>query len=156
MLHDADLANLRVEDSGGNPVPAQFQVLSRWWCPRYDNSIRWLLVTFPAGAAANGTSTYTLKTGDNIAPTKPVSVVTDGASLTTVDTGAIKAVINGSAFKLFDAVWLDANADGQYEPTEKVVQAAAGDGLVITSGDWPDLGLARRPGVPQQRRPPRP
>jgi hypothetical protein len=139
-LYDVDLANLRVEDASGAAVPAQFQVLSRWWSPRYDNSIRWLLVTFPATAGANATTTYTLKTGSNVAPAKPVSVTTT-ADLTTVDTGAIKAVINSASFNLFESVWLDADSDGQYGPAEKVVHAAASDGLVITSGDWPDLGL---------------
>ena len=105
-LHDVDLANLRVEDASGAAVPAQFHVLSRWWSPRYDNSIRWLLVTFPATAGANVTTTYTLKTGSNVAPANPVSVTTT-ADLTTVDTGAIKAVINSASFKLFENVWLD-------------------------------------------------
>jgi hypothetical protein len=139
-LQDADLASLRVEDSGGSAVPAQFQVLSRWWSPRYDNSIRWLLVTFPASAGANATASYTLKSGTNVPPVKPVSVTTD-AGLTIVDTGNIKAAISDAPFRLFEAVWLDANADGQYDASEKVVQAAADDGLVITSGDWSSLGI---------------
>ncbi len=140
-LHDADLAALHVEDSGGNPVPAQFQILSRWWSPRFDNSIRWLLVTFPASASANTIANYSLRSGSNVAPPRTVTVATV-SGLTTVDTGTIKAVINGSSFKLFDAVWFDADGNGQYDVSEKVVQAASGDGPVITSGDWSSLGIA--------------
>ncbi len=140
-LQDADIASLCVKDSRGTVVPAQFLVLNRWWAPHYDDSIRWLLVTFPATASEDATANYTLIAGSNPPPTHPVAVSTN-AGLITVDTGVIKAVVNASGFKLFDSVWYDANGDGQYEASEKAVTAAADDGLVITSGDWPDLGLA--------------
>ena len=140
ILHDAELETLRVQDPAGNAVPAQFQVLSRWWSPRYDNSVRWLLVTFPASVGANATATYTLVSGSNIAPARPVSV-TRAAGETTVDTGVIRAIISDNTFRMFESVWFDGNGDGQYDQAEKIVQAAPGDGLVITSGDWPDQGL---------------
>lgn len=140
-LTDSDLGNLRIEDAGGSAVAAQFQVLSRWWAPRFDNSIRWLLVTFPASVGASATGNYSLKSGANVAPARPVSVAT-AAGTTTIDTGCIKVTVSGSSFRLFEAAWFDADGNGQYDETEKVVQAAAGDGLVITSGDWSALGIA--------------
>ena len=136
----SDSTGLRLEDSLGNPVPCQFQVMNRWWAPYHDDTIKWLLVTFPAAVTANGTSTYYLKNGVNPAPTNSASVAADG-HLYTIDTGRIKAVIDGVAFHLFDQVWLDGNGNGQYEAGEKIVQAAPGDGLVITSGDWPAMGI---------------
>jgi hypothetical protein len=132
---------LRVEDSGGNPVPAQFAVLNRWWAPNYDDSIKWVQVVFPASVAASGSGTYYLTTGTNPSPADPVNVAINGSTYT-VTTGPLKAVINGAAFKLFDEVYLDADDDGLYETGEKIVQAGATDGLVITSGDWSALGIA--------------
>ena len=100
---DQHYSGLRVEDSGGNPVPAQFQVLNRWWAPNYDDSIKWLQVIFPASVAANGTQHLLPDDRHNPAPADPVSVSVNGSTYT-VNTGTIKAVINGAAFKLFDEV----------------------------------------------------
>ncbi len=134
-------SGLRVEDGGGNPVPAQFSVLNRWWSPNYDNSIKWLEVVFPADVSASGSNTYYLRPGTNPAPADPASVTVNG-NVYTVTTGKIKAVINGSSFKLFDEVYFDADDDGVYDGSEKIIQAAADDGLVITSGAWSTLGIA--------------
>jgi hypothetical protein len=76
-------AGLRVERADGVAVPAQFSVLNRWWAR--DNSVRHLLVRFPAtvgaySGAGSGISTYRLTTGNNPPPSDPVSV-TDGATI---------------------------------------------------------------------------
>ncbi len=140
-LYDDDLSDLHVVDSSSNTVPAQIQILNRWWSPHYDDSIRWLQVIFPASVAANGTSNYTLCDGSNANPSQPVEVTTD-SGLTTVTTGAIKVVVNANNFSLFDSVWVDSNSNGEYESSEKVVNAASDDGLVIVSGAWQDLGIS--------------
>ncbi len=137
----AEPVDLRVEDGSGIPVPAQFNVLNRWWSPAYDDSIRWLLVTFPADVAADGSSNYYLRNGANVSPAQAVSVSQDGNAVA-VDTGVIKAVIDGDDFKVLNEVWLDADSDGTYEAGEKIIDAATGDGLVVVSGDWAGQGLS--------------
>ncbi len=139
--HLTSTSGLCIKDGSGNPVPAQFSVLNRWWSPNYDDSIKWLQVVFPADVAANGNSTYYLTTGTNPTPTDPASLTVNG-DVYTVTTGPIKAVINAAAFKLFDEVYYDADDDGQYETGEKIISASTDDGFVITSGAWSALGIS--------------
>ncbi|MBN2489292.1 MAG: glycoside hydrolase family 127 protein [Planctomycetes bacterium] len=56
----ADPACLAVLDGAGRPVLAQASVLSRWWAPAHDDSVRWVAVSFPADVRANGHARYTL------------------------------------------------------------------------------------------------
>ncbi|MFC1609889.1 hypothetical protein ACFL6C_02935 [Myxococcota bacterium] len=71
---------LKVTDSSGQPVPAQFKVLERWREHGQDGSIRWLLVTFLADVPANGRSEYRLGFGINPSPVDPITVLDAGSS----------------------------------------------------------------------------
>src|SRR5688572_3231637 len=76
-------AQLAVVNADGRPVPAEFEILARWNAGRADTAaaIQWLLVTFPASVAANGSATYTLVTDGSVtnpAPAAPLRVVQSG------------------------------------------------------------------------------
>jgi hypothetical protein len=100
-----------VVDAGNALVPAEFQVLARWNAGRADTTapIQWALVTFPAGVAARGSTTYRLVTdgsaGANPPPPVPVSLVQAGNQIT-VTTGAATFVLGGSSSALFDEIRL--------------------------------------------------
>jgi hypothetical protein len=55
-----DANRLKIVDQTGRAIPSQATVMTRWWKPRYDNSVRWALVSFPADVPASGTATYFL------------------------------------------------------------------------------------------------
>jgi len=109
-----DTDTLTLVDAGGTPVPAEFQVLARWNAGREDTNvpIQWLLVSFPASVAANGSTTYRLVTdgsaGPNPTPPVTVSVIQDGNQIT-VNTGAATFRLGGDPGALFDEIRL---ADG--------------------------------------------
>ncbi|MBM4467394.1 MAG: hypothetical protein FJ014_17870, partial [Chloroflexi bacterium] len=109
-----DTNTLTLVDAGGTPVPAEFQVLARWHAGREDTNvpIQWLLVTFPASVAANGSTTYRLVTDGSAGPNPPpavaVSLAQDGDQIT-VDTGAAIFRLGGDPGALFDEIRL---ADG--------------------------------------------
>lgn len=98
-----------VVESGGVAVPAQFRILARWNAGRNDASapIQWLLVTFPATVAANGSATYRLVTdassGANPAPAIPLQLLQNGNAVT-INTGAATFTIGGDATALLDEV----------------------------------------------------
>jgi hypothetical protein len=102
----------RVVNSSGNTVPAQFDILNKWWAK--DNSIRHLKIEFQpiAGAfttAGTGISAYYLKDdgGGNNALT-PLSVK-DSQGYIEVITGPLKFTINKTKFNIIDELWLDSN-----------------------------------------------
>ncbi len=83
-----DTASLKLTDSSGHEVPAQFEALSRWGGGKDGNNpVQWLFVAFPASVDAGGEAEYTLvDTAGSIEPEERVSVI-DGAENVTVDTG---------------------------------------------------------------------
>jgi len=85
-----DLANLRILDPDGNPVPAQFTPLARWGgAPDAGSAaIRWLLLDFQVDVAAGGSATYRLQGAGGPLPSFPTLNITDGADAVTIDTGA--------------------------------------------------------------------
>jgi len=100
-------ANLLIQDSQEKPVPATFEVLSRWAGGKDDSGkeIQWLLVSFPATVAANTTSHYSLRAGTPVNPSAKV-IVTDNPDDYTIDTGSAKFVISRKNMTLFDSVSL--------------------------------------------------
>ncbi len=124
-----DVRALRVLDSAGRPVPAQFTVLNRW---PTDGSIRWVLVKFPAGMAGGETLDYTLTTarGPLATPEHRVRVFEDEDSYR-VDTGTMRFTVRKSNFALFDRVAL---VDGDRE-VPLAGPGAGGDGFVIDAGE---------------------
>jgi len=136
--------NFRIVNGNGAPVPAQFEVLNRWWAR--DNSLRHVLAHFEATVPADGTATYHFQTsGAGPAPAKRVQVAQAGASVT-VDTGVLRFVVRRDAFNLFDEVWLDRDGNGTYATDERIVSGGASDGPVFTGRLAGDVQRARERG----------
>jgi hypothetical protein len=91
-----NLGNLRLLDSGGQPVPAQFTPLAHWGAAPDDTGqpVRWLLVDLQADVPANGTSTYRLVDSGGALPSYPTLNVADGVDAVTVDTGVAQFSIS--------------------------------------------------------------
>ncbi|MFH0918812.1 MAG: hypothetical protein V1913_00500, partial [Fibrobacterota bacterium] len=136
-----DLTTLRVTDGSGNTVPAQFRALSKWWVEKNTGktanpSAKWVLMDFQAAVAASNKTSFSLRddyTGS--APITALSVV-DAVDKVTVTTGPLKFTVSKQHFNLFDEAWLDANHDGSYEVTEKIIASNLANGGVITANDW--------------------
>jgi hypothetical protein len=140
-----DLTKLRIVDGQGNQVPAQFKALSKWWIELNakgiaNPSVKWVLCDFLGNVPSKNKASYTLK-DDNAASFNPDSlIVTDAAAKITVSTGKIKFTVSKTSFNLFDEVWLDANGNGTFEPTEQIITSLASNGGVITSGTYAAQG----------------
>jgi len=121
----------RMTDGSGNPIPAQFEVVNRYW--GRDNSLRHVAAHFNASVAPLGQSFYFFKTdnGAKGVPAKPVKL-TDATDAVTVDTGAIRFKLKKAGFNMFDEVHMDLNGDGSYASTERVVAPGTSEGAVFT------------------------
>ncbi|MCX7590340.1 MAG: hypothetical protein N2255_01800 [Kiritimatiellae bacterium] len=138
-----DTAKLRVVDPSGNPVPAQFKVMERWWKPAYDDSIRWLKVDFLADVPATETTVYRLRdNGEGIIPATPLSV-TENEGEILVTTGPLRFTINKKAFNIIDKAWFDLNGDGTFADDEQMIQPNIENGGVLVSGEWPEKNLSK-------------
>ncbi|HUP62233.1 MAG TPA: hypothetical protein VNA69_17645, partial [Thermoanaerobaculia bacterium] len=144
--------DLRIVDANGSAVPAQFRVLARWNAGRGDATapIQWLLVSFPATAGANATSTYRLTNGSNPAPAAPLRVTRNGNRVV-VDTGV--ATFTTGEHALFDesGASITARIDGveaTHNAIRRVVIEDEGpvSAVVIVEGtfDKPNLSSQRR------------
>ncbi len=102
---------LAVVDAAGKAVPADFQITARWNAPLTNTAapIQWLLVTFPASVAANGSATFRVVTDGSVANPAPVRPLrlTQAGDLITVDTGAAVFRLGADPGALFDEVLLD-------------------------------------------------
>ncbi|HWN43617.1 MAG TPA: fibronectin type III domain-containing protein [Thermoanaerobaculia bacterium] len=102
---------LAVVDAAGKAVPADFQITARWNAPLTNTvaPIQWLLVTFPASVAANGSATFRVVTDGSVANPAPVRPLrlTQAGDLITVDTGAAVFRFGADPGALFDEVLLD-------------------------------------------------
>jgi hypothetical protein len=105
--------------------------MTRWWKPRYDNSIRWALVSFTADVPAGGTATYYLTDAD---------AATANTRLTAEKTA--QAIVVGTG---------EAEFTIPLSGTSLLSRAAIGgknllgpNGLrgLIISGEWENQGLA--------------
>src|SRR5687768_10034480 len=114
-LNVTSTAGLAVVDGTGTLVPAEFRILARWNAGLATTSapIQWLLVTFPATVAANGSATYRVvfdgSAGSNPAPATPLTISQNGNQVT-VNTGAATFLIGGGAGALFDEIHLTGGA----------------------------------------------
>ena len=155
--------NLRVVDAAGVAVPAQFKVLARWNAGRSDATapIQWLLLSFPASVAANGTAAYRLTSGSNPAPPTPLRLTRD-SNRVVVDTGAAVFTIDGAASSLFAEIRTGGatlvtggaltaridGADGRYSAPRAVTIEDVGplSAVVIVEGtyDLPNISSQRR------------
>lgn len=117
-LSEAQLDRLQLLDKAGKPVDSlqRGTVLGRW----DDGSVRWLLLDFLADVPAGGGSAYTLRLAPAARQAKGIRL-SETADAITVDTGKLKAVIERKRFAFLGQVWVDANGDGSYAATERVV-----------------------------------
>lgn len=117
-------ANLQVIDQNGDPVNAQFRVMSRYTGTPGDTSkpIRVVLLDFQvASIEANQTLIYYLQ--DNGSGTSGSDLAIDNADHIAIDTGKLQAKISKTNFNLFDEVVVDG---------QQVVSSNADDGIVIS------------------------
>lgn len=94
----------RLVDAGSDQVPAQFEVLNRWWGS--DGSLRHLLIHFqtslpPFTDSATGTSMYYLRDdGLGNAGTKTALEVTNLTGAIRITTGPLRFTVNTNSFNL--------------------------------------------------------
>jgi len=134
----ASLDALRLEDSAGREVPAQFESLSRW----PDGTHKAVLVILsPPELAATG---YFLQIGSGVSRSSyqtGLSVTEDAAAIL-VRTGKIQFQLNKSRFAVLDQAWIDGDGDGIYEESEKTL-LGAGDLFLINAFDREEYTSSR-------------
>ncbi len=91
-----DAGRLRLVDSAGNAVPAQFTPLARWGGAPGDSAapIRWVLVDFQASVPPEGTAVFYLQDGGPGPAPEPPLVITDDPDALVIDTGAARFSIS--------------------------------------------------------------
>lgn len=110
----------------GEPVPAQFAVLTRWWAR--DNSVATLLVTFLADPAVPSYRLAYGLAGPPVAkPKRPVTVTRDGDRIV-VENGFLRAVVNCEKFGLFEELAYDPGGQAAWAGNQ-VTGPGAGGGL---------------------------
>ncbi len=107
---EAQNANGFCIKQSGSTIPAQFEVLNRWWAR--DNSIRHLLVHFQASVGAFGdSSAYSLTDSScGATPSTPLTVNDTGTHIE-VKTGPLCARIRKGQFNIIDELRFDAGGN---------------------------------------------
>ena len=132
LLMETD--RLYVVDPAGQPTPAQFSPLMKWYpTERYPDAagIRWVLVDFQADVPANGKATYRLRkrgpgeARQQLQPAQPVEIEKTDEAIH-VKTGTFRFSVNRNTFRLFDRVELDGRV---------IVDAGEDDGMCIEGMD---------------------
>ena len=125
-ITDPSYVRLRLN---GKELPLQTETLSRW----PDGSIKWLLLDFQVDISANETRRPTLEYGPEVRPIESQTSVDvqKGPDTTTIIAGPLKLTLLHSEFRLFDSVWLDLDADGDFSKRERVT-SAEGSGITLT------------------------
>ncbi|QBQ54512.1 hypothetical protein [Nitrosococcus wardiae] len=130
----------RIIDSAGDTIPAQFNIVNRWWAR--DNSIRHLMINFqPTVSAFSGQGTgiarYYLQDDSAGNTTKTPLKVKQTSNLITVITGPIKFTVDKKKFNILDKVWFDQNQDNKFDDSEKIIYSNQKNGGVFL-GRLPD------------------
>lgn len=133
-----DPGRLTVLDSGGQPLPTQVSVMSRWWKPGHDGSVRWARVSFPCDVIAGRRAVYTLVDRPLTAAERArlgglaVSVEDRGDSWS-VSTGIARFAVPKKGARLLSS----AEVGG--------TELLRGNGLrvLLSGGDWPEQGMKR-------------
>lgn len=124
-----DVSRLWVASAGGGVVPSQTAVLERW----SDGSVRWALVDFLAGAAANAESVHTLRQGTPPGPpAAPRLRLTQGGGGWTIDTGALRLTVPASGSPLASAVEAGGRRVADQVPLPALVVAGTSEGAPAT------------------------
>jgi len=129
-----DTARLRLYGPGGEPVPAAFRVVNRWWDEASSEtpSIQWVHGDFFADAPARGRTVYHLRLSDEAAPAPAATLrVKAEPEQITVDTGGLAFTVHKTG-PLLDAGTLR-SLDFVLRSDERIYKASAwpGSELVI-------------------------
>ncbi len=119
-----DLASLRLEDETGAPRPIQAETAAYW----PDGSIKWVVLdtqldSLPASAKRR----WSLSFGAGVKPVaqKPGVQVKEDDDTITIDTSKLKAILLKNKNVFIQEAWLDRNANGKYEDSERIVAPIA-------------------------------
>ena len=126
-------ASFAVRTAAGALVPAQFSVLNRW--VGRDNSIRHVVAQFQASVEAfsgpgTGTNLYLLQDDGPGSFSSPLSVSSNATHLTVV-TGPLRFTVNTTRFNLLDEVWLDADSNGVFAASERILANSTNHGAIL-------------------------
>lgn len=102
-------SQLGIMAPNGNPVDAQFSVMSRW----RDGSIRWLKCDFQANVAANAQFIYQLVTNSTLNSSTDLSVSETSTDII-IHTGPLRFTGSKNNYDLIDEAFLDLNANGNF------------------------------------------
>jgi len=116
------IANFRLLDDAGDPVPFQATRLAVW----PDGSLKWVLFDFNAHLRATKGATYRLEYGKGVkAPSEGKKILArDDGRRIVVDTGPLKFIVPKSGGKLISRAWLDLDGDGVFSPAESLLSDA--------------------------------
>ena len=121
-----DVAPLKVLDPNGDPVLAQFEVLSTW----PDGSLKWVLVDFLADCPSQGRRQYQLTSRGERSDASPLSV-SQAENSVTVQTGPLRCVLNPHHFDLFGSIYLDHDGDGEFSDDERITHPQVSPGILV-------------------------
>jgi hypothetical protein len=126
-------------DTDGLEVPLQTEVLSRW----PDGTIRWLLLDFQVDLAADESQSFVLRYGPEVTRASVPDPITlqdvvgpppERLALDRWESGPLRIESTLERFRLFDAVWLDQDGDGEFSAAERMTDPAA-VGIVLVGPD---------------------
>lgn len=127
------IAQLKLVDDTGSQIPAQFAVAARWGnLNDTRRPVKWVHVDFLADLDANQSREYFLTRRDSQTFSPSNMPVTETGSSITIDTGTALFRISKRAGTVFDAVYLDANYDGDFTNDELVIAPGSSSGAVLT------------------------
>ncbi len=142
--------SLRLLDSRGQAVPAQFDVQATW----ADGSAKWLLVSFIASKVPTRRTgpewtelKYTIVSDDSIEappPPQPVRARPDTNDIT-VTTGPLQIRFNRHGFRGISQAFLDIGGDGRFDNAERISPEKNTSGIVAVGakGTTYSSGLGR-------------
>lgn len=123
---------VRVVDANGREVPLQTKVSATW---TDGGSIKWLLFDFEADLTPSKPNHHSLEYGRDVERTRiaePIRTV-ETAEEILVDSGVLKIAVSKLHGSVIEAAWLDADRDGIYEPSERVIRPKSGQGAYFVT-----------------------
>jgi len=137
-----ELDNLRLLSSAGREIAAQFTATSFW----PDDSLKWVLIDTALPLAARQSMDCRVEFGSRVhrgTQASPLKAESVGETITVV-TGPLKVEIDKRRFRLFSAVWLDANHDGRFTDDEGAA-ASGPEGAVLVDQNGERFTMSNRP-----------
>ena len=138
-----DPTQLRLREAAGAPVPAQFEVLSRWGGHpgQLTAPIRWVLVGYLATLPSGGSQTLVLDDGGpGPAPPTAVQIDTGTPGELRVDTGAARFdLATGAAFNLLRQVTVSGQIQLEPLAATEAIRYQPSLGRSVVAGGAPDF-----------------